>query len=163
MAAQELALRPATLADSDLLLQWRNDPAVRRASRSTARVSADEHDAWLANSLTDSDRLLLIATLDERPTAQVRLDRLGPARWEISVSVAGSARGQGLGTAIITRAVEQFVEAVDLVEAHVRRNNVASIRAFSRAGFEGGSAGDEFVVLSRRGGVRSAAVPRDGE
>ena len=55
-----LVARPATLHDARQLWQWRNDPATRAGSRSSAEVAWDDHLGWLTASLTRTDRILLV-------------------------------------------------------------------------------------------------------
>jgi hypothetical protein len=42
-------LRPATDADRDLILGWRNHPSVRAVSLTTHVISAEEHARWWAS------------------------------------------------------------------------------------------------------------------
>jgi RimJ/RimL family protein N-acetyltransferase len=147
-----LRLRAATLADAALLMTWRNDPATRAASRNTAEVDEEEHAAWLARTLADPYRLLLVAELEGTPVGQVRLE-WGGERWEISVSLAAEARGRGLSIPLIEGGVEWVEdEGGGWVEAWVRPENARSRAAFERAGFleEPERADQEFLVLTRR-------------
>jgi RimJ/RimL family protein N-acetyltransferase len=146
-----LTLRPATEADGARVLEWRNDPEVRTASRNTAEVGAEEHAAWLAEVLGDPDRQLLICESDGEEVGQVRFDRLGERRYEISIALAAAARGRGLSPRLISLAVERLREASPTaeVEAQVREGNARSLAAFRRAGFRpaGKSDDDGFLVL----------------
>ena len=40
--------RFATLSDSTLVLNWRNDPSVRRNSRNETEIAIDAHNSWFA-------------------------------------------------------------------------------------------------------------------
>ncbi|MDB5888528.1 MAG: GCN5-like N-acetyltransferase, partial [Rhodocyclales bacterium] len=57
----DIVLRPATLQDAALLLDWRNDPLTRLSSHSADEIPLDEHLAWLNRILGDPLRQLLIA------------------------------------------------------------------------------------------------------
>jgi RimJ/RimL family protein N-acetyltransferase len=146
---QDLSLRPASEADESRLLEWRNDPETRAASRNTAEVGVAEHAAWLAAVLVDPDRALLIGELAGDPVGQVRFDRIADRRWEISIALAAESRGRHLATPIIVLGVEwlreTFPEAE--VEAHVREANSRSLAAFRRAGFAPTGESDGFLVL----------------
>ncbi len=145
----DLSLRSATEADADLLREWRNDPDARAASRNTAEVGAGEHSAWLAAVLVDPDRKLLICEREDEPVGQVRFDRLGEDRYEISVALSPAVRGQGLSSHLIALAVEQLRESNPgaEVEAHAREGNARSLAAFRRAGFQLSGQKDGFLIL----------------
>ena len=46
-----MTLRPATLADADRLLAWRNDPLTRAMSINQNEVKFADHIAWLKRRL----------------------------------------------------------------------------------------------------------------
>lgn len=68
--------RPASLDDSDNLLNWRNDPAIRDVSLSAGEIDRASHDAWLQRTLADPQRILLVAEFDGKPVGVVRFDFL---------------------------------------------------------------------------------------
>src|SRR5579862_6545931 len=59
--ADHLILRPATIADAQILLQWRNDPQTRASSYDQSAVKWDSHMYWLGTVLVDPARELVIA------------------------------------------------------------------------------------------------------
>jgi RimJ/RimL family protein N-acetyltransferase len=142
------------------LREWRNDPEVRAASRNTAEVGAAEHDAWLAAALADPEVRLLICELGGEPVGQVRFDRRGERRYEISVALAAEARGRGLSAPLIALALERQRESLPdaEVEAHVRAENAPSLAAFRRAGFRPArEVGEDGFVVLLSGGASSSA------
>lgn len=129
--------RPATARDADLLRGWRNDPIVRAAAVHTAKVTAAEHAAWLQSVLADPDRTLVVALLDGNPVGVIRFDRSG-RESTISISIDSSTRAGGLGTQIIRETSELELaarETIDRVWADIRLENIASLKAFERAGY----------------------------
>jgi RimJ/RimL family protein N-acetyltransferase len=147
------------VADAGRLREWRNDPEVRAASRNTAEVGAAEHEAWLAAALAEPEVRLLICELDGEPVGQVRFDRRGERRYEISVALAAEARGGGLSAPLIALALEHQRESLPdaEVEAHVRAENARSLAAFRRAGFRlAEEAGEDGFVVLLSGGASSA-------
>jgi spore coat polysaccharide biosynthesis predicted glycosyltransferase SpsG/RimJ/RimL family protein N-acetyltransferase len=132
-----LRYRPATTADAELLLAWRNDPEGRAASRSDAVISAADHEAWLSKTLAGSDRTLLVAGNPERPVGSVRFDEDSRGA-EISVMVAPDRRGGGIGSRMIAEASELYLSSrpeVPRVLAEILDHNRASSAAFERAGY----------------------------
>ena len=133
-----IGYRPAASSDEARLLEWRNEPEVRAASRSMEPVTEAEHHAWLRAVLADPGRTLLVAEVGSDPVAVVRFDRDG-GETEISVTVAPGARGRGLGTQVIRESSELHLAAfehVSTVTAEARPENSGSLRAFEAAGFE---------------------------
>lgn len=143
-----LHLRPAVAADRELLLAWRNDPKAVEFSRSGAPVDAEEHGRWLSWVLRHPATRLWVGEIDGLACGQVRVDvRRGVG--VVSVSVAPEHRGRGLGAALLVAlqgALGADHQVVRLV-AEVHEGNVASRRAFARAGFLEQSASRPFLCL----------------
>lgn len=125
-----LCLRPATIRDSDILLKWRNDLQTRIASHNTSEVQKEDHLKWLAASLENKDRQLMIAEDNNIPVGTVRADYTNGVH-EISWTVAPSARGCGLGKRIVALFVGQFSGPI---RAEIKKGNYASIKIAEYAG-----------------------------
>ena len=138
-----ILLRPATLADADLLRSWRNDETMRKNSFHSSVVRKREHMRWLRTSLKSKTRKVYIAyyTEDEQcpqlPLGEGRLDFDGGA-IKFDIEVAPEHRGQGYGrqifAALIVKARE-WKPGAPLI-AHVKASNTPSLRMFLGAGFE---------------------------
>lgn len=130
-------LRPATIADADLLLGWRSDPATRAASFSSDEIPRDRHMRWLEGKLADERCALLIVEAEGEPVGQVRLDRVPAAgSAEIHIALAPAARGRSIGRLALCAAVSRAAAlGVTRVEARVKNDNEPSLRAFQAAGF----------------------------
>ena len=154
-----VTLRPAREADSAQLLAWRNDPDVRAASFAQREVSEPEHREWLRSKLADTACRLLIVEEGGEPVGQVRLDRLPPDEAEVSIGLAATARGRGIGRVALELAVGEAAAAFDVgaVSARVKEDNEPSLRAFAAAGFgEVRRAGG--VVTLRRAAPQASSV-----
>lgn len=151
-ALTELALRRATTDDAPLLHAWRNDPETRRNSISTEEIPFDEHAAWLARKLANDGCVLYIVCEGDEPVAHVRLDRLDDDAAEISVTVAPTARGRGIGRAAIAAATEAGAEALGVtrVVARVKPENGASRSAFTAAGYAAVAHHEPLQIFERR-------------
>jgi L-amino acid N-acyltransferase YncA len=155
-------LRRATLDDGPFLRELRNDPVARAAFLSSEAVTVEAHLTWLSARLRDPAVLLFIAEAGTGPVGQVRLDFDAAAGGaEVSVTVAPSMRGRGIGRRMVELAcVEATAHGATRVVAHVRPENVASRRTFAAAGFrEDGLAvvkGVETVRMTAHTGGASA-------
>lgn len=69
-----MILRPATMDYADALLAWRNDPATRALSHNKDAAGRNGHMDWLARSLANPDRRLLIAERDGVPVGTLKAD-----------------------------------------------------------------------------------------
>jgi spore coat polysaccharide biosynthesis predicted glycosyltransferase SpsG/RimJ/RimL family protein N-acetyltransferase len=137
--AATVGVRPAGLEDADLLLSWRNDPTTRAVSRTTAEVPRAEHVAWLTATLARSGRHLLVVLDGDEPVGTVRWDDEGAGEWEVSITVAPSARGRGLAGPALTAAQDWLAGHLpappSALLAVVHEDNTASRRLFLRAGY----------------------------
>lgn len=144
-------LRPATMADAELLLSWRNDPATRAASFNEEEVPLEAHVRWLAGKLDAPGCALLIVEDSGRPVGQVRLEREGDTA-EIHIALGPAARGRSIGRRALQAAVAQApgLLGVRSVAARVKQDNQASLRAFEAAGFAVTDTRDGVVELVAR-------------
>lgn len=141
MNAEEIALRPATMADATILHSWRNSESARASMRNQNLIDESSHKRWLSRVLRSEDSLLLVAISSRsEPLGMIRLDRgsQDPTMAEVSVIVDDGLRGKGVGSSILN-AVEAAALAnwPDLrsVQAQVRSENSASLKLFRRAGY----------------------------
>ncbi len=109
----EVRLRPATIADAELLFVWRNDPLTRAQSIHTEPVAWERHLAWLAASLQNQARQLFIAEqvlpAEQAPVVlgTVRADRIN-SDYEMSWTVAPGQRGNGWGRKMVAALIDQL-------------------------------------------------------
>src|SRR5512136_3111703 len=102
-----IKLRPATIEDAELLLEWRNDPQTMSASHNTGAVDREGHISWLKNTLTNTDRRLFIAEEKGVPVGTVRAF-YSDGVHELSWTVAPSARGRSVGKVMVAALASQI-------------------------------------------------------
>jgi UDP-2,4-diacetamido-2,4,6-trideoxy-beta-L-altropyranose hydrolase len=140
--AAPLRLRLVQAHDSAQLLAWTNDPATRQQSFDPAPVPLARHETWLAGQLAHPARYLLLlaeATDTGEPAGLIRF-ALSPdnATVTLSYSLGSAHRGRGWAAPLLlagTRAALAAWPQVAQVLGEVKADNVASVRAFRRAGF----------------------------
>jgi RimJ/RimL family protein N-acetyltransferase len=137
-----LTARLAGMDDARLLWEWRNDPATRAGSRSSAEVTWDEHVGWLTASLARSDRVLLVVEHALVPVGTVRWDLEGKGEWEVSITLAPERRGQSMarpllraGEAALSEVKSSSGTGVTAYLAVVHVDNPASVRLFESSAY----------------------------
>ncbi len=144
-----MRLREAVPADEETLLEWANDPQVRRAAFNTDPIDAATHADWYRGKLKSADTAFFIGEYDGRSIGYARVDRWSVETGEIGASIEASARGRGLGRHLIALAAERGANQLGVrqIVARVKRENARSVRAFEAAGFTGLAATGGYVTL----------------
>ncbi len=120
-----VAMRAAGRADIHVLLRWRNDPLTCANFHARAPVTAAIMSRWLCQALDDPRVTLQIAVRAGLDLGVLRVDPDGA----VLIIVAPEARGQVLAGAML-----RHLPGTRLF-AEIRPTNIASRRAFERAGF----------------------------
>lgn len=131
-----VTLQRATAQDARAVWEWNNDPAVRAVSLVQEAIPWEDHQRWFAGKLADPHARLWIVRHDGQPAGVVRVDRRGD-EGVVSIALAGSARGKGLGPLALREAARRyFGETGDRhLKAYILPDNLPSVRAFAAAGF----------------------------
>lgn len=130
--------RIAVSDDARLYFDWANDPLTRQQSFNSEPIIWENHEAWFFRKIADPNALLLVfETVDNVPVGQVRFEKQTDGEVIIGVSLDTKFRGRGLATQLVTEACrvcrKQWGNVP--VTAYIKTENVASVRAFERAGF----------------------------
>ena len=125
-----ITLRPATIKDADILLEWRNDIETRRASHNTNEVQRIDHIVWLSKTLANPDRKLYVAEENGNPIGTVRAD-YADGVWELSWTVSPKARGRGVAKQMVAVLANEISEPI---RAEVKTGNIASARIAEHSG-----------------------------
>jgi UDP-2,4-diacetamido-2,4,6-trideoxy-beta-L-altropyranose hydrolase len=136
MQKRSLRLEAAQMEDCDLLWEWANDPVVRAASFSPDPIRREEHVAWLTSKLADPNHILYLALVDTTVVGQIRY-QLDGQDAVVSVSLVSEWRSRGYGSEVIWQASRQLLETMraNRIVAYIKPENMASAKAFARAGF----------------------------
>ena len=107
MGCTAIALRSATMADARDLFDWRNHPSIRAVSRESQPIEWERHEQWLASTLGDPRRILLLGHAGDRPVGVVRFDREGDTA-EVSIYLVPGAQEPGAGRELLAAAEAWF-------------------------------------------------------
>ena len=131
-----IKLRPAEATDSEDLFTWANNPLTRRMSFSSDPITHEQHQDWFRRSMEDRNRLIFMAANEQGDSVgMVRIDRLNTDVAELAINTAPALRGRGYGADMIAAVCTRNDLGAQLFLARIKNGNVASIRAFKKAGF----------------------------
>lgn len=133
-----IILRKAAEEDCEDIYKWRNDERTRRASFDSEYIFYEVHRDWLCKSLCNNERCLYIGEKGKEKIGIVRLDKKNEQTVEFNINLAPQMRGKGYGSKMIELACDKFSKESDfrgIIIARTKDSNVASIKAFKKAGF----------------------------
>ena len=138
--SEELSFRYANKDDESILLAWRNDPSVRKYSRTTDYIDQNMHSEWFEARLKKIQiQPLLIFIWNHKEIGMVRLDKLNALSkvFEISILVGESFQNRGFATLMLSKSLEfaKLELSAEEVRAVIHMENVSSIQLFTKMNF----------------------------
>jgi UDP-2,4-diacetamido-2,4,6-trideoxy-beta-L-altropyranose hydrolase len=137
-AQTPLVARHAEVEDEALILNWANDPIVRKNAFNPDSISADTHRLWFYRRLRNPKdcKIFIIETQNGLPLGQFRFEKTGE-EWEVHYSLASLARGRKLATLMMQTAIQEFRRQTTVARffAQVKDDNIPSLKVFERLGF----------------------------
>lgn len=100
-------------------------------------VAWENHQQWFADALASSSRLLLIAQQSDSKIGMTRFD-IAKNQATVSINLAPAWRGKNMAVALLSKSLVYFAErhpTVTTVLAQIKKENVKSVKAFEKAGF----------------------------
>ncbi|MBD2517197.1 UDP-2,4-diacetamido-2,4,6-trideoxy-beta-L-altropyranose hydrolase [Nostoc sp. FACHB-973] len=131
-------LRSVQQDDCRLLWEWSNAPEVRAVSFSSKSILWEHHVQWFQSKLINPNCIFYIAiNKNDVPIGQIRYD-IENYEATISMSIDPKFRNQNYGSSLIKLACKQLFDESDItrIQAYIKPSNQASVRAFSKAGFQ---------------------------
>jgi UDP-2,4-diacetamido-2,4,6-trideoxy-beta-L-altropyranose hydrolase len=139
LKSDSLSIRLAQDEDCKLLWEWANDAVVRASAFSSETIGWDEHVEWFRSKLNDRNcRILVCSDASGAPVGQIRFEKREVSDADLDVTVDGRLRGLGFGGRLIDLGANWAFQESGLtrLNAFVKPENVASAKAFERAGFK---------------------------
>jgi pseudaminic acid synthase len=131
-------IRPARQSDIDAVYIISNDQVVRSQSLNTEPIPWEQHVEWFKQKLEDPNVLFLIAEIQEGAVfAQIRYEIAGVSAL-VNLSVHADYRGKGLASGLLEEGDRRLFEqhqTMDRVVAQILPDNIASAKAFLKAGY----------------------------
>ena len=133
-----LDLRKVTENDKGVLFQWRNDPMVRNCSFSTHIIACEEHERWFDQKLKSPDVVMYMGYLNNEKIGTIRFET-DVKRTLVSVVLNPAYIGKGFGASLIKEGSLKFIQesqALTPIIAEIKSENIASVNAFLKAGYQ---------------------------
>lgn len=136
-----------TKDDCDLLFNWVNDYEVRANSFNTDEIKYDEHVKWFESMIKKDISSMYILEIQNKKIGLVRLDKISIDKYLINYSIAREYRGKGFGTMLLRLIKEKYI--LKLLIGKVKKDNIASIKAFQNAGYYMKEEPDMYIFYSK--------------
>ncbi len=135
-----LSMRMANSLDSQKLLEWRNQPEVRKFSPNTEIIEQAEHDFWFEMRIKRlATEPLFIFELGDEPIGMSRLDgvKVEENIFEVSILLDINFQGRGLGTSMLKKTCLFALNNLkaEMITALIHFENRKSEKLFTRIGF----------------------------
>ena len=132
---EKLTIRKAESKDVDLLYNWSNDELVRKQSFTSNSIPYSTHCKWFNGKLESNRSFIFIVETDKNPVGIVRFESEEESST-IGISIDKLFRGKGLGSEMIKIGVNEYFKEKELpILASIKKDNMASIKSFEKAGF----------------------------
>ena len=137
--AGALKIRPMSKTDARMLWEWANDPVNRSMAISKGQIVWKDHVEWLEGKMASENTLILILECNSVPVGQIRFDLNVSGEAEIDFYIATKYRRQSLGSYLLREGTRCYIKInsrrISAVFGRVKAENIASCRAFEKAGF----------------------------
>lgn len=113
-----------------------NQEYVRRNSKNPDLILWEDHVEWFEKALIDPDIVFLVVLYNDQFAGQVRFI-IENDKATVNISLSEFVKGKKLSKSILMKSLDKlFCERnIELVEAEIFADNIASVRLFESAGF----------------------------
>ncbi len=138
-ANTKVKLERASSKDAKMIFSWRNLPEIIALGTTQKPILWKEHLPWFKKILRGrKSHLLLIILKNKKPIGQVRFDKLNNSTLVVSIYLLPKFTGHGLGVIALNCACKKAFDQLcaTRIIAVIRKNNLRSLSAFQKSGFE---------------------------
>lgn len=132
-----ISIRRAQESDVNITHEWANDEQTRKNSFSSEPIPFENHKVWWLSKMNDNNAVYYVCEVEKIPAGIVRFDKDKESEnFIIGVTVAPTYRGKSLSDKFLKLACSEFFKTRNSkVDAYIKKENVASIKAFEKAEF----------------------------
>ena len=136
---EEIILRKATKEDCHDLWAWRNHPKVRKWHFNPRKIGYKTHIKWFEKKIRNGGARICIAeNLKKEKLGQIRMEAGAGKSVYVTIDLNPQFFGRHIGARIIKMGTDAFMREnpnVGVMAAEICRKNIASQRAFEKAGY----------------------------
>tara|TARA_R110000765_G_scaffold143852_4_gene245606 strand:- start:1193 stop:2671 length:1479 start_codon:yes stop_codon:yes gene_type:complete len=130
-----ISFRRCNETDMTRVFNWSNDDVVRKNSYNSQPILLENHKKWYSNKIKDKNCLFLIALINDVPAGIVRYE-IETTQSIVGVLVSREYRGQSLASNFLVKSSKLYFKNFNKpILAYIKKENVASIKAFENAGY----------------------------
>jgi len=131
----KIVIRDVNLNDVNLLFDWANDELTRKNSFNSNEISFKEHEQWFTSKLKNSNSLFFIGMINSSPIGLVRYE-VGEENTIVSISIDKNFRGKKLAPSLLKEAAMSYFKINKKpILAYIKKENIASVKSFEKAGY----------------------------
>jgi len=132
----DINYRLVTIDDAQLLFNWSKDEKVLKYSFSNNTSNFQEHTGWLENKIHTRACCVYICEVDSVPAGLVRFEKQETV-CVIGISIDKNFRGKGLSSVFLSETIVNYRNSHnnEVIQAYIKIDNTASVKAFEKAGF----------------------------
>lgn len=130
-----IMLRRCTYSDMDIIYKWINDDEVRNNSFNSDYIEYETHVKWFNEKINSNNIYMYIILNNNKEIGTIRLEKHN-SKAIISYLISNEYRGKGYGNKVIDLIKkEAIINNIDILEAVVKKDNIASRKIFINNGF----------------------------
>jgi UDP-2,4-diacetamido-2,4,6-trideoxy-beta-L-altropyranose hydrolase len=153
----KLKLREATADDIHWLFKLRNDPIAYKNFLNPRPIEWEKHVDWFKKALIGNKCFIYVVYNEKKENISMIKFIVRGQKAEVGINLDKNFRGLGYGVEIIRIGTRHFLKnfsKVTKIIALIRKNNLGSIKVFSKAGY---------VLTQKKDGILSYEYQEPGE
>lgn len=132
----QIKIRKLKKSDEKLIFDWANDPVTRKNSYQDEPITYETHKNWFQNKIKNKEAYYYICEINKTPAGLVRFDK-NEKEVVIGITIDEKFRGKKLALTFLRKACGVYLnENTGKIVAYIKRDNIASIKSFEKAGFK---------------------------
>ncbi len=128
-----IVLLPATIEDKQLTFDWQLEKNIRQYFKQPTIPTWQEHSQWFAQNLANLTSSLYIILNKGIPSGTLRLDKIKPNQYDVSILIATKEQGKGIALKVLKKL--PLLKENSQFFADIHQDNISSYHVFKQAGF----------------------------